>query len=419
MTALNRVTEVWILRDVPFRAAGGELGVERAVHAGGAPDGSPPPLPAGWAERDHVSGLFELSLDMLCVADTNGYFTCVNPAWEQVLGWTREELTAVPYTEFVHPDDLDRTLREAEQLKKPGHRLVSFENRYRTRSGEWKWLAWTAQTSAEGDAIYAVAREVTDEVAERLEREEKLRREVDTLAWVARIKEAVEESRLLVYSQPVIDLASGVVVAEELLVRMAGRRQGEVFSGGEFLPVAERYGMVQDIDEWMTGQALGLVTDGHGVGVNLSSLTISNPSSIRRIEKAILSAGIDASQLTFEVTETAVMENPVAAARLGARLTDLGCHLALDDFGAGFGSFVYLRNLPADCLKIDIQFVRALDESEEDQRVVKSIVGLAQQFEKKTVAEGVEDEGSLELLREFGVDQAQGYFLGPPAAIAG
>jgi PAS domain S-box-containing protein len=404
-----------MLPGVPLGPGGGKI----EVRAGSAAEGSPSALPAGWAERDHVSGLFELSLDMLCVADMNGYFTCVNPAWEHVLGWSREELMAVPYTDFVHPDDLERTLQEAELLREPGHKLVSFENRYRTRSGEWKWLAWTAQTSPEADAIYAVAREVTDEVAERLEREEKLRREVDTLAWVARIREAVEEGRLLVYSQPVIDLASGRTVAEELLVRMAARDNGEVFSGGEFLPVAERYGMVQDIDEWMTRQALGHIRDGQGVGVNLSSLTISNPSCIRRIEEAITSSGVDPSQLTFEVTETAVMENPVAAARLGERLTNLGCHLALDDFGAGFGSFVYLRNLPADCLKIDIQFVRTLEESEEDQRVVKSIVGLAHEFGKKTVAEGVEDEASLELLREFGVDQAQGYFLGRPVAVSG
>ncbi|MFN2617411.1 MAG: EAL domain-containing protein [Thermoleophilaceae bacterium] len=375
-------------------------------------------MPAGWETRDHVSGLFELSLDLLCVADLEGYFTCVNPSWERVLGWTRDELVSVPYTDYVHPDDLEATLRQASRLTEPGHRLVSFENRYRAKSGEWKWLAWTAQTSPEGDAIYAVAREATDDVIEREERERKLKREVDALRWVGRIQEAIDEEGLLIYSQPVVDLASGAAASEELLVRMPSRNGGPAHSAGEFLTIAEQYGLVQAIDEWVTGQAVQVAAAERALGVNLSSLTISNPASVKRIEQCVVDSGIDPCCLTFEVTETAVMDNPLATRRLGERLTDLGCHLALDDFGAGFGSFVYLRNLPADCLKIDTQFVRGLKDSDDDQRVVSSIVHLAQQFDKTTVAEGVEDEESLQLLRELGVDRAQGYLLGRPAPLA-
>jgi EAL domain-containing protein (putative c-di-GMP-specific phosphodiesterase class I) len=105
------------------------------------------------------------------------------------------------------------------------------------------------------------------------------------------------------------------------------------------------------------------------------------------------------------------------ARAFGARLRELGCRLALDDFGTGFGPFIYLRNLPADFLKIDRDFVCKLTDSEADMRVVEAIVDIAARFGLRTVAEGVEDEGALELLRDAGVDYAQGYHLGRPAPL--
>jgi EAL domain-containing protein (putative c-di-GMP-specific phosphodiesterase class I) len=126
---------------------------------------------------------------------------------------------------------------------------------------------------------------------------------------------------------------------------------------------------------------------------------------------------VTARRLVFEITETAAFENVDAAHDLAEQLGELGCMIALDDFGTGFGSFTYLKNIPADFLKIDMSFVRELASSEADQGVVDAIVGIAGRFGLRTIAEGVEDEATLLLLEQAGVDLAQGYHLGRPAAL--
>jgi EAL domain-containing protein (putative c-di-GMP-specific phosphodiesterase class I) len=119
----------------------------------------------------------------------------------------------------------------------------------------------------------------------------------------------------------------------------------------------------------------------------------------------------------FEITETALMTDIQVGEAFARGLVDLGCSLALDDFGTGFGSFTYLKHLPLKYLKIDVEFVRQLASSSPDQHLVKAIVSLAEGFGHETIAEGVEDEETLELLREYGVDYAQGFHLGRPAPI--
>jgi len=120
----------------------------------------------------------------------------------------------------------------------------------------------------------------------------------------------------------------------------------------------------------------------------------------------------------FEITETAVADNLEAARTFAKRLRGLGCKFALDDFGVGHGSFTYLRALPVDYLKIDIQFVRNLLRNEEDRQVVQAIVGVARQFDIETIAEGVEDEATVDELRRMGVDYAQGFWIGRPVALS-
>ena len=120
----------------------------------------------------------------------------------------------------------------------------------------------------------------------------------------------------------------------------------------------------------------------------------------------------------FEITETAVADNLDAARTFATRLRKLGCAVALDDFGVGHGSFTYLRQLPVDYLKIDIQFVRNLLSDDEDRQVVEAIVGVARQFKIETIAEGVEDQATLEELRRMGVDYAQGFWIGRPLPLA-
>jgi EAL domain-containing protein (putative c-di-GMP-specific phosphodiesterase class I) len=153
------------------------------------------------------------------------------------------------------------------------------------------------------------------------------------------------------------------------------------------------------------------------VAVNVSAKTISDPPQVDRIERAVLASGASAKNLVFEITETAVADNLDAARSFAIRLRKLGCALALDDFGVGHGSFTYLRHLPVDYLKIDMQFVRDLLSDEEDRQVVEAIVGVARQFKIETIAEGVEDQATLEELRRIGVDYAQGYWTGRPAPL--
>ena len=143
-----------------------------------------------------------------------------------------------------------------------------------------------------------------------------------------------------------------------------------------------------------------------------------DPPQVDRIETAIVASGAAAENLIFEITETAVADNLDAARSFATRMRSLGCAIALDDFGVGHGSFTYLRHLPVEYLKIDMQFVRDLLSDEEDRQVVEAIVGVAHQFGIETIAEGVEDQATLEGLRAVGVDYAQGYLTGRPMPLA-
>jgi len=161
-------------------------------------------------------------------------------------------------------------------------------------------------------------------------------------------------------------------------------------------------------------RAVEFAAAGHRVEVNLSAKTICDQLQVGWIERAVLGSGAPPANLIFEITETAAAENLPAARTFAQHLRKLGCAFALDDFGVGHGTFTYLRHLPVDYLKIDIQFIRNLLSDEDDQQVVRAIIGVAKQFEIKTIAEGVEDQTTLEELRRMGVDYAQGYHIGRP-----
>ena len=149
--------------------------------------------------------------------------------------------------------------------------------------------------------------------------------------------------------------------------------------------------------------------------INLSGRTISAPEHVADIERLVSVSGAPAQNIIFEITETAVVENLTAVRQFAERLRALGCSFALDDFGVGFGTFTYLKHLPVDYLKIDIDFVRKLVSENIDRRVVHAIMAVASGFGIKTIAEGVEDQATLELLASMGVDFAQGYWTGRPA----
>jgi EAL domain-containing protein (putative c-di-GMP-specific phosphodiesterase class I) len=241
--------------------------------------------------------------------------------------------------------------------------------------------------------------------------------------WADRIRRALEEDLFLLFQQPILDLSSGDIAQHELLIRMEGAG-GAIVMPDQFLPVAERFDLVQAIDRWVVGQAIRLIADAERAGrelvleVNLSGRSMGDADLFELLERDLRESGINAANLVLEVTETAAIENMDDARAFAQRLRALGCRLALDDFGSGFGSFYYLKHLPLDYLKIDGDFVRNLRTSSVDQAVVRSIVQIAESVGYQTIAEFVADAETLEAVREFGVHFAQGYYVGVPEPVA-
>jgi PAS domain S-box-containing protein len=262
------------------------------------------------------------------------------------------------------------------------------------------------------EAVGAMSTDITErQIEERSKREH--------LQCSELIYGALAQDRFVLHAQSIINLGSMQVEQSELLIRMHKARDGdELMAPGEFLPCAERFDLIQIVDKWVIARAVELAAAGHRVEVNLSAKTICDPTQVRWIEHTILASGAPPKNLIFEITETAAAENLTAAREFAQRLRKLDCAFALDDFGVGHGTFTYLRHLTVDYLKIDIQFVRNLLNDEDDQQVVRAIVGVARQFEIKTIAEGVEDEATLNKLRRMGVDYAQGHHIGRPMPLA-
>jgi EAL domain-containing protein (putative c-di-GMP-specific phosphodiesterase class I) len=278
------------------------------------------------------------------------------------------------------------------------------------RGGDRTYLTQKFPLRDTDGEVYAVCAISTD-ITERKAREEELRAEVD---WSIRVREAVRESKLVLHSQPIIDLRTNTIHQEELLVRMKGNRGFEdLVMPGEFLPPAERFGLVQEIDRWVVTEAMKIAKH-RRVEVNLSGKSIGDADLIVLIETELRTSGADPSNLIFEITETAAADNLEAARDFAWRLRGLGCGFALDDFGTGYGTFAYLKHLPVAYIKIDIEFVRFLAIDPSDQKIVKSIIAVAQNFGVETIAEGVEHQTTLDLLRDLGVDYAQGFLIGEP-----
>jgi PAS domain S-box-containing protein len=254
------------------------------------------------------------------------------------------------------------------------------------------------------------------DVSERRAAAEQAQRELEEMSWVGRLSDAMDEDRLLVAAQPIVSLASRDMTGRELLVRVRAR-DGSLVLPAKFLPAAERYGLIGELDRWMIVRAARLAAAGQNVNVNLSAQSLGDPQLKRHVERALADAGADPGRITFEITETALTEHLSLATDFTTHVAELGCEFALDDFGTGYGAFTYLKTLPIKYLKIDIEFVRDLLQSKASEHLVSATVQLAQGFGQLTVAEGVEDEATLDRLRELDVDLVQGFFVGRPEVI--
>jgi EAL domain-containing protein (putative c-di-GMP-specific phosphodiesterase class I) len=237
--------------------------------------------------------------------------------------------------------------------------------------------------------------------------------------WLARLRRALQEQSFVLHYQPIVSLRDGTVSHYEALVRLADDPGGQLVAPGRFLPAAERYGLIREIDRMVLAQTVALLAGEHGehgvrVAINCSSLSITDGGMLAEIERQLASGRVDPAQLVIEVTETAAISDMARARAFCAGVQELGCAVALDDFGAGFGSFQYLKHLPFQYLKIDGDFIRELPASPQDQLVVRALVELARGMGKQTIAEYVGCAATVALLREIGVDYAQGFEVGRP-----
>jgi EAL domain-containing protein (putative c-di-GMP-specific phosphodiesterase class I) len=230
-----------------------------------------------------------------------------------------------------------------------------------------------------------------------------------------RLREALDEDHFILYSQPIVELESRRVCQHEVLLRLL---EGSHHIGpGFFLEAAERFGMVREIDQMVVADTFAILESG-GAGtldVNLSGSSLGDPDLLELIATELQMSGIDPSRIVFEVTETAAITDMSAAIAFAREVRALGCRLALDDFGVGFGSLYYLKHLPFDFVKIDGEFIRELTSSDRDRAMVSGIVTMAKGLGLTTIAEFVGDDETIELLLELGVDYGQGYHLGKPS----
>lgn len=268
--------------------------------------------------------------------------------------------------------------------------------------------------AADGNQLGAVA--VFEDVTERRAQEASAREQLSTARRAAQLHSARREGRLSLFAQPIIALDSGESVMLELLLRIRSRR-GNIVAPGALLAAAERQGSVSLIDEWVLDQALVIAASGQAVSVNLSADSLGRSAFLELADARITRSGVDPQLLTLEITETAVLADLAGAARFAEHLRSLGCRFALDDFGTGYAPLTYLKTIPFDYIKLDVEFVRDLILNVRSRSVVEGVVAMAGCFCQRTIAEGVEDAPTRGLLLELGVDYAQGFHLGRPAPI--
>ncbi len=232
--------------------------------------------------------------------------------------------------------------------------------------------------------------------------------------WWERLQAALAEGRVVAYAQPILDLNQDRITQWELLVRLM---EGEkVLPPSAFLPAAERLGLVQALDLAIWRQALAFLASRGEVlvHVNLSPRTLWDERAMATLLDEVRQRPNLARWLVVEVTESQVLVNPILVENAFKELKVLGCKLALDDFGVGFSSLYRLRHLPVDYLKIDESFIRHLRMDHQDRHIVRTLADLARGLGRHSIAEGVEDAETLEILRALGVDYAQGYYLSQP-----
>jgi diguanylate cyclase (GGDEF)-like protein len=244
-------------------------------------------------------------------------------------------------------------------------------------------------------------------------------RSVARLRLEADLRRAIERGELCLHYQPIVEMASGRIVSFEALVRWMHPERGLV-SPGQFVPLAEETGLISQIGSWVLEEACRTsrrwnqrFANGRAiaVSVNLSGRQFADPDLAGQVEEVIVRHGLDPRGLKLEITESVLMENSARNAGQLQRLRDLGLELMIDDFGTGYSSLSSLHRFPIATLKIDRTFVNRMEFEEENSEIVRTIMTLGRNLDMSVVAEGVETQAQLELLRTLGCDMGQGFLF--------
>ena len=247
---------------------------------------------------------------------------------------------------------------------------------------------------------------------------------VQDVTWTERIKGLMEEERFQLVYQPIMAVATGSIYDYEVFVRMV-ESEGHLLTPGAFMPTAERLGLSRQLDRYVVAEAIRQLAKLREAGrsvrfaINLASPAMRDEALLKTIRDTLAEVKLDAAVLTFEIKETAAVADLVAAADFIRSVKEMGARVVLEHFGLGFSSFTYLKRLPVDALKIDASYVQGLSQSVVNQVVVRSINQVAHTLGKVTIAPQVENKEAFTLLRDLGVDYAQGYFVGRPEQTVG
>jgi PAS domain S-box-containing protein len=370
--------------------------------------------------RQFLSAITNNMAEGMIASDSEGVVTFVNAAAARLLGWQAADLLGKPAHASYHFQRSDRSPYPAEECPlcnvwARNETLHIDHDTFIRRDGMLIPVAYSA-SPLQTDRIRGAVL-VFDDITARAAEQLRVDRELEKLNWVGRIRDALDQDRFVLYAQPIVDLATNLVVQHELLLRMVNS-EDEIIPPDRFLPTAEEFGLILEIDRWVVGETARLAAQGYPVEFNLSAKSVVDPNMLTTVRTALETHGARPEIVVCEITETALLRDTAAAEAFVHGLNEMGCKVALDDFGAGFGGFAYLKRLPVSFLKIDRQFVCDLTQEASSRHVVSAVVSLAKAFSMQTVAEGAEDDATLEVLKELGVDLAQGFVIARPGPVA-
>lgn len=228
---------------------------------------------------------------------------------------------------------------------------------------------------------------------------------------------ALKNKEFVLFYQPQFDLSNSQVIGAEALIRWQHPEQGLIFPN-DFIPLAESTGEIVELGHWVIKTAIQYLANRKQAGlpditihINLASQQLADPEFVERIEQWLEDYQVEAKLLGFEITETDILEDIELAKSLLQRLKNMGVCIAIDDFGTGYSSLAQLKNLPADLVKIDRNFVRDILDDENDRNIVEAIIAMAHKLNLKVLAEGIETQQQWQMLADFQCDYGQGFYV--------